>query len=565
MASQSKVGTCVNCRQMKVRILPYIALEERAEDIEKELREIKSNATHASPTPTANLRTYQQGSGHSPAEPLPIISTPQSFANNIYAVPEYGSCFIDSAFETRRIGELELSPVAIADILNCYFTSYHHLFPILSEPSIFYLNYPRCSQLLFWVLIAIASKSIPKYSQLHLQLEPHVRTLATSTEEVVDHPLGTVQALLLLCWWPFPFKALREDPSWMYAGSATHIALRSGLHRPCHFSDFVYGDRLDAMGVLAFTKAWIGCFIVNQIISSELGLPCTVPLDSTILSVVRGTSEVALPTVLVQQLKIAYQSYNICNILGNNDLSSSGLLAGSTDMMRIFERGIQEVETQIGDKMSTYTEMALLKVKLQLYSFAFTADTQNIRIDSRASKFLSKAGRDATQVIATAAQHAPSHRPLQPWPATARSSIVYAVHVLLRLLAFPEHLDQDTAKNYIGQAWVLLHSRSELENDSWARLCDIITYLSSADSTKDPPMVAPVQARMSANIVVQSIWQARGRFSEDVLRQRPRDYTAAEARRDLTQFGLDLLSGTLFLDSTPFDDISNSILNLDKG
>lgn len=300
-------------------------------------------------------------------------------------------------------------------------------------------------------------------------------------------------------------------------------------------------------------------------IASELGLPCTVPLDSTILSVVRGKPEVTLPTALVQQLRIAYQSYNICNTLGNNDVSSSGLLSGCTDMIKVFERGIQEVETQIGIKMSTHTEMALLRVKLQLYSFAFTTDTQKIRIDSRASVYLSKAGRDATQIIATASQYAPSYGSLQPWPATAKSSIVYAVHILLRLLAFPEHLHQDTAKTHIGQAWMLLHSRSELENDSWARLCDIISYLSRADSTNDPPMVAAVQARMSANIVVQSIWQARGRFSEDVLRQRPKDYTAAEARRDLTQLGLDLLAGTQFLDNVRFDAISSSILNLDKG
>lgn len=89
----------------------------RAEDIEKELKEIKSNAAHASPTSTTSL-SYQYGSDHSPAQPLAIINAPQSFANNTCAVSEYGSRFTDSAFEMQRIGDLELSPVAIADILN---------------------------------------------------------------------------------------------------------------------------------------------------------------------------------------------------------------------------------------------------------------------------------------------------------------------------------------------------------------------------------------------------------------------------------------------------------------
>lgn len=134
---------------------------------------------------------------------------------------------------------------------------------MLPETSIFQRGYDRCP-LLFWVLIAVASKSLESYSHYHSALEPHIQRLATDIFSAADHPLGTVQALLILCWWPFSFHAQRNDPSWTYCGLAVHTALRFGLHRPHHFSDFVYNDSLDTPGIAAFTRAWVGCFIVNQ-------------------------------------------------------------------------------------------------------------------------------------------------------------------------------------------------------------------------------------------------------------------------------------------------------------
>ena len=102
------------------------------------------------------------------------------------------------------------------------------------------------------------------YAHLHYSLEPHVHQLALQPTLAIEHPLGTVQALTLLCFFPFNFQATNQDHSWYYAGTALYTALRYGLHRPKHFSDFVYNDHLDETATQAFHRAWIGCFIVNQ-------------------------------------------------------------------------------------------------------------------------------------------------------------------------------------------------------------------------------------------------------------------------------------------------------------
>lgn len=144
-----------------------------------------------------------------------------------------------------------------------FFSDYHPEFPILPGAATFAPEYDS-NALLFWALIAIASKHMRPYANLHLALEEHIHRLATQPSLTVDHPLGTVQALLLLCFFPFNFQASNRDPSWNYAGTAYYTALRFGLHRPQHFSDFVYNDRLDESGMQAFRRTWIGCFIMNQ-------------------------------------------------------------------------------------------------------------------------------------------------------------------------------------------------------------------------------------------------------------------------------------------------------------
>ncbi|CAI6097459.1 unnamed protein product [Clonostachys chloroleuca] len=573
MSGRAKVATCVNCRQMKVRcdakeLFPAAcsrcgkkglrcfidpsfqrtAKRKRAEELEKELRKIKATSFASTSNTSAAPEDNLLGS---PAEQPRDSLVPSS------AYPEYSSAVPSSAFATERIGEIEVSPAAIAEIITAFFSFCHEDFPILPDLLYFVRGYNRC-KFLFWVVIAIGSKSTENHEQLYTQLRPHIRLLVSDLDGAVEHALGTVQALLLLCWWPFPFQATRSDPSWSYSGLAVHTALRAGIHRPHHFSDFMYNDRLDDAGIQAFRKAWIGCFIVNQLLASELGVPSTVSVDNTIVSALDGRASGRLPKPLEQHLRIAYHSYNICNTLGNSDATTSGLVHGSIGIIKILQKGLQELEIELAPDMTTHTALALLRVKLQLQSFVFTddqLDRSDLRIENRAADHLSKVETYSTKIIDLAAQAAPVRSAPHIWTITLRTSVVYAAHILLRLVAYSENLDVGLIQNSIGQAWMLFNSQSELENDSWARLREIITYLSRIGTSQNTPGAPSVRARMSANIAIESIWRARGRFSEEVLRERPSDYTEAEAMRDLMRFGLDLIIG-----DDPFEETDPTLL-----
>jgi hypothetical protein len=112
--------------------------------------------------------------------------------------------------------------------------------------------------------LAIASKSMDAYTHFHALLQPHVRRLASDIYSLDNDPLRNVQALLLLCWWPFTFAATKDDPSWAYCALAVHIALKHGFHRPGRHSDFVYNSTLDAHQMQMYDRVWAGCGIIDQ-------------------------------------------------------------------------------------------------------------------------------------------------------------------------------------------------------------------------------------------------------------------------------------------------------------
>lgn len=120
------------------------------------------------------------------------------------------------------------------------------------------------NRLLLWTILAIASKGREDMPNVYQSLVEPVRRLASDLYAPQSRSLKTMQALLLLCVWPFPYQQSVNDPSPLYCSLATHIGYQLGLHRPRHLSDF----NEDAAGVRIATvserKTWYGCFIANQ-------------------------------------------------------------------------------------------------------------------------------------------------------------------------------------------------------------------------------------------------------------------------------------------------------------
>ena len=144
-----------------------------------------------------------------------------------------------------------------------YYMHYQDRLPILPDLSSFAKSYVSCP-FLFWTVIAVASKHSQQHSHLYSNLVKPVQSLAADINAAAGQSLATIQALLILCWWPFPFRATINDPSWTYCGLAIHKALQIGLHRPLHCSDFEYQAEHDSKDLTVRQKTWLACFVTNQ-------------------------------------------------------------------------------------------------------------------------------------------------------------------------------------------------------------------------------------------------------------------------------------------------------------
>lgn len=73
--------------------------------------------------------------------------------------------------------------------------------------------------------------------------------------------IWTIQALLLLCLWPFPVENQLDDPSWEYCGIAVAAALKMGLDgSPANWGVAIQPTTDELTCRL---KTWLGCFAVS--------------------------------------------------------------------------------------------------------------------------------------------------------------------------------------------------------------------------------------------------------------------------------------------------------------
>lgn len=173
--------------------------------------------------------------------------------------------YFANSFFSNSPDSAELADGYVLTCLGCrFYRHYHPRFPLLPDLLTLIRNCTSCP-LLFWAVVAIASGYSETHRHLHLQLAGPVRRLAgVEVTRTQGASLSLIHALLILCCWPRPFGATASDPSWLYCGSATHMALTMGLHRPGDFAAFGYGAPVSEEQKLMRRKTWVACFIINQ-------------------------------------------------------------------------------------------------------------------------------------------------------------------------------------------------------------------------------------------------------------------------------------------------------------
>ncbi|KAL1968667.1 hypothetical protein VTN77DRAFT_1493 [Rasamsonia byssochlamydoides] len=558
MRQRKKAVACVRCRQMKLGCdapqrfpsscsrcqrkglhcsvdpsFKRVAKRERLDALEKELKEIKQRLRSTSET--NNQRSVEVSR---PATPSPEVDVFQP----AQAVTE--SSNLESP---KAMGGVELDSTTISDLFKEYYLHYHEKFPILPESSVVLDNYDACP-LLFWTVMMIASKESPQHKHLFPAVTGVVTSLASIISPPAEQSLHLIQALLLLCNWPPPYGATIHDNSWTYCGLAVTYALRQGLHRPHHVSDFVYEAEFDVTTMRERKRTWLACFIVSQRASILHGLPSLLRADHSILETL--TSKPSwLPDALYHQLQIAHLSGKFCNILGNHELTSTGLLPNPASLIQMFDVELQTHEAQLAQKWSRGDYMFFLATRLHLYAFALTdpavTDADGGLAGGLHSEFLAHAYLAAMSLLQSAVD---SPTGLRYWSMYQGRDAVNAAFFLLKLVGGNhEFVDHAQARNMIHKFWELLREQSRVEDDHIARLCAIIEYLSRSSSRGNQEdrdqLSLRVRSRMTANLIIDAVWRARDRFSQSVKAQRPKDYTSAAAvERAMTELDNQILS-----------------------
>lgn len=283
-------------------------------------------------------------------------------------------------------------------------------------------------------------------------------------------------------------------------------------------------------------------------LSSHLGIPATIRP--------RSMASAKLPSVLEQLHRVACHGYQICQSFGDCDGTSTGLLPNAVGLLPTFESHLHTLEGDLHEPCEPTVDIALLRTKLQLFSFIFTADRPTVAANLDITVLLAKANTAAVGLI-----HIATTRILhKPWPAAVKMAVFFAANFLLFLSTLPGHDNQSVVRNAINESWRIFQSQSEFENDSYSRWSQIILYLSQiySEKSRSHPQGLNVKSRMSANVTWENVWRARERFSERLRGSKPSDYTLAAAIENAESLDLgDLAFDPQFLHGFDAEEASN--------
>lgn len=334
-----------------------------------------------------------------------------------------------------------------------------------------------------------------------------------------------IQALLLLAYWPMPFKATIQDPSWIYSNMALSKALRIGLHRSSGFFQSVYGSQ---GGSRIRLRTWIACFTIVQLYAAALGLPSTVRSDNIIVRCVTEKPQ-ELPSVLHRMLLVAYRVHIFTEQLGNYQFTADGLMPDPLPLVRAFENDVRSIPAGPG------LEVVLsLMARLCLYSFVLAAASAP-KGSMKASTIQSHEGvyyvtqtyNCAKQIIdlfsmqirsrATKDAFDSENDPRQ-WTCFQRWSVLYATMTILWIIKL-SGIDSNTAsaQGVVADGRNVLRRLILTEEDHYTRVCDIIDYISAMDpSSSEGRNISRnvVRARASVNLIWDVVYAAKQRHAE---------------------------------------------------
>ncbi|CAM1506000.1 Fc.00g116370.m01.CDS01 [Cosmosporella sp. VM-42] len=386
---------------------------------------------------------------------------------------------------------VHLDDATVRELLDHFCEHYLYHLPILDirGPANSLLN---TSPILFWTIIIITARDHPTYTILEAQLQhPYQKLLSQHVLSSICC-VYTIQALLLLCIWPFPVRHQDDDPSWGYSGLAVAATLQMRLHETgVGKSD----DKPELADIVALRlKTWLGCFFVSTRLSADLGL--SPPMASVAHMETRILRQVQdqLPKDFLDELELQRYSVRVAAVLSN---SSSYSL--QTTFVDLLEHDLGAVEDNMRPLALT-TEVDLLAAKLRLYALPLlTSKTYRLTNQEHASsrvawyKGLHVAVQLANIFTDSSRDQGPRcsaslriHDPCEPLTTTFHPKHYFCVLVmtgmyLLKLVAVDDEIsarDKTLACTWIKRVHTTLIRWSQHDRDEKDRAAKMIEIIS---------------------------------------------------------------------------------------
>ncbi|XPS72432.1 hypothetical protein M3J09_004597 [Ascochyta lentis] len=426
----------------------------------------------------------------------------------------------------RALGNIVLSVEEVDDLFNIFATFYHPFLPLIDTTRSPHEHFEN-SELLFWSIISVASRRLGSQPTLLPKLARNVTDLTWRTLRSIPYTLSTVQALALLCTWPFPTSSSTADPTFMFVGMMLQIATQMGLHRALDAQDFTKKPtRLDALEYAEWIHTWASCNVVAQSVSVGCGLPLLIQTHDWTLPASSKPDIGEVPNFNISfkwHLRIEHFRHRVSSCLASHVLgpSCTVFMQERVTIYRLLNSELTELERDEKDA-ADFANWHLAAARLHLHAFYLFDDaTTRDYHDRIVSLYLTASSLIELSLEFDARDGGFFHH----CPFSCYQVFVCAAFVVLKILMngfFRGMLDVDSGTKLLETAIAALRKMSVVNNDLPARLGDVISYFCAAPDptvvggvTIDDLRLRQVQSRMSMSVVYDCLWTWRKHFQTE--------------------------------------------------
>lgn len=396
----------------------------------------------------------------------------------------------------KSLADINLTAQDVTDIFRLYFEKMHLYLPFRMIRSIESIH--ELCPLLFWVIVAVASRD----RVLVKSLIPHVQRMMSEITLKPVRNVETVQAILILCIWPFPYTSQLDDQSFVFCGMAVHIGLQIGLHRPEYAYQFSSKQDVLRTSIPIRRTTWISCFIVNQMLATAKGVPSTMPQDYSLMV---SLDHEDTPPYLGRLGHITRLTATFTSAIGTNASNAHGLCEPHerTNLINLYHREFSSLKLNKLGEMDHKLEAVFLASQLQLFSFGLLDD---MPASADSIGIIQKAESISCKLIQLVSQS-----DLAFVPASWSRYVIIAAVILLKILKSPNASNSSLINNQITLAHQIFTKITKNEDDGNQRSDRLMLLFSVLEDKKNFP---PIHCRLSASLVYDAVRVSKEYYEE---------------------------------------------------